>query len=215
MKVKNKIHQFDQTDVKLHQQHCRYQGFFQINEYLVSHQLFNGGESKVLSREIFERGDAVAVIPFDPKRNSIIVVEQFRVGALRSGENPWLIEFIAGMFGQGEAPQAVAVREAKEEANLTLVPEQLVHLTSYFSSPGGTSEQIHLFAAPIDSENIGGVYGLDDEGEDIKVHALALTDALALVNDGTINNAMTIIGIQWLALNAQQLINLWNTNDRN
>ncbi|WP_220347664.1 NUDIX domain-containing protein [Thalassotalea euphylliae] len=215
MKVKNKIHQYDRCDVNLHEQRCRYQGFFRIDEYVLSHQLFNGGESKVLSREIFERGDAVAVIPFDPKNNSIVVVEQFRAGVLRSAENPWLIEFIAGMFGQDEAPEQVAVREAKEEANLNLSPEQLIHLTSYFSSPGGTSEQIHLFAAPIDSENLGGVYGLDDEGEDIKVHVLTLADALALVNDGTINNAMTIIGIQWLALNAQQLVNHWNINDLN
>ena len=210
MKVKNKIHQFDRGDATVHERHCRYQGFFRIDEYLVSHQLFNGGQSKVLSREIFERGDAVAVIPFDPNTRSIVVVEQFRMGALRSGGNPWLVEFIAGMFGEGEAPKEVAVREAQEEANIVLDAEQLVHLTNYYSSPGGTSERIHLYAAPLDCKNVGGVYGLDEEGEDIKVHVLPLTDALAMVNDGTINNAMTIIGIQWLALNAQQLIEHWN-----
>ena len=151
----------------------------------------------------------MAVIPYDPIKNAIVVVEQFRTGALRAQTNPWLIEFIAGMFGQGESLIDVAVREAHEEANISLNPEQLIHLTNYFSSPGGTTEQIHLYAAPVDASDIAGVYGLEEEGEDIKVHVIGLSDALAMVNDGTINNAMTIIGVQWLALNQQQLISQW------
>lgn len=213
MNFKSQIHQFNREDVKLIQKLRRFDGFFKIEEYQVSHQLFNGGESKVLTREIFERGDAVAVIPFDPIRQSIVIVEQFRVGALRAGGNPWLIEFIAGMFSVDESPTDVAVREAKEEANLTLQESKLEHVISYLSSPGGTSEQLHLYVAPVDASCVGGVYGLDEEGEDIKVHELPLKAALELVNDGTINNAMTIIGIQWLALNCQKLTDKWKEND--
>lgn len=214
MEFKSQIHQYNSEDVNLIEKFRRFDGFFKIEEYQVSHRLFNGEMSQVLTREIFERGDAVALIPFDPVRESIVVVEQFRVGALRAGGNPWLIEFIAGMFSKSESPTDVAVREAKEEANLTIEESRLEHITSYLSSPGGTSEKLHLYVAPIDARNVGGVYGLDEEGEDIKVHELPLKDALALVNDGTINNAMTIIGIQWLALNHQKLIAKWEINDR-
>lgn len=209
MGFKSQIHQFSAEDVNLIEKTTRFQGFFQIQEYLVSHKLFNGGTSKVLSREIFERGDAVAVMPFDPVRQSVVVVEQFRTGALRAGGNPWLIEFIAGMFSKDESPTDVAVREAKEEADITLEEDKLQHVMSYLSSPGGTSEQLHLYVAPVDASNVGGVYGLDEEGEDIKVHELPLKEALSLVNNGTINNAMTIIGIQWLALNQEQLLRDW------
>ncbi|NMP32262.1 NUDIX domain-containing protein [Thalassotalea sp. M1531] len=203
-----------ELDVRILDKKCRFQGFFTIEEYQVSHKLFNGGMSKVLNREIFERGDAVAVIPYDPVRNSLIVVEQFRVGAIRTQTNPWLIEFIAGMFSDNESPVDVAVREAKEEANIVLEPDKMRHIMTYLSSPGGTSEQLHLYAAPVDARNVGGVFGLEEEGEDIKVHEIGLNDALALINDGTINNAMTIIGIQWLALNYSQLQSHWADNDK-
>ncbi|MFD2167960.1 NUDIX domain-containing protein [Thalassotalea euphylliae] len=213
MKSKSQFHILGQQDVDLINKETRYQGFFKIDEYSLRHRCFNGDMSRVLSREIFERGDAVCLIPYDPVRNSMVVVEQFRSGALRAGGNPWLIEFIAGMFGKSESPTEVAVREAKEEADLTIEEHTLEHVISYLSSPGGTSEQLHLYVCPIDASSVGGVYGLEEEGEDIKVHELPLDDALSMVNDGTINNGMTIIGIQWLALNHHKLQQKWRTND--
>jgi len=213
LNIKSQFHQISSEDVSVLAKKSCYQGFFRVDEYQVSHRLFNGGMSKVLSREIFERGDAVAVIPYDPLRHSIVVVEQFRAGALRTQANPWLIEFIAGMFSANESPIDVAVREAKEEADITLSKASMRHMMTYMSSPGGTSEQIHLYVAPVHAETVGGVYGLAEEGEDIKVHELSVNDALTFVNDGTINNAMTIIGVQWLALNYQQLQKQWAIDD--
>lgn len=197
--------QYTKADVEIKSINTLYHGFFKIEEYQLTHKLFDGYSSNLLSREIFERGDAVVVMPYDPIRDSLVFIEQFRAGALRTCESPWLLEFIAGMFGKNEEPIDVAIREAKEEANLVITENDLIPITHYLSSPGGMSESIHLFAAKVDASVVGGVYGLDEEGEDIKVHEISRVDAIQMVKDGTINNASTIIGVQWLALNYQEL----------
>ncbi|WDE04221.1 NUDIX domain-containing protein [Thalassomonas viridans] len=206
-----KREQFNPEDVIEHAKETKYQGFFKINEYHISHKLFNGGFSKVLTREIFERGDAVVLVPYDPVNDAVVLLEQFRPGVIRSGEYPWLLEFVAGMFDEGESAAEVAVREAKEEANLDIKEEELVPVLKYFSSPGGMSEHIHIYAARTDSSNVGGVYGLEEEGEDIRVHVFSRTQALQLLEKGKINNAATIIGLQWLALNYQKLQTSWQS----
>ena len=199
---------FSQDNMKVHDIKLEFQGFFKLESYQVSHQLFKGGMSELLSREIFERGDAVVLMPYDPVLDQVILLEQFRPGVIRSGESPWLLEFVAGMFNLNELPEEVAIREAEEEANLVIKPESLIKVMSYFSSPGGMSEQIHLYAACIDSANLDdqqSVYGLPEEGEDILVHVMSREAALTLLTEGKINNAATIIGLQWLALNYQTL----------
>ena len=182
----------------------QYHGFFKINEYQVTHKLFNGAYSDSLSREIFERGDAVVVVPYDPIKDQVVLVEQFRAGALKGDNSPWLLEFVAGMFDDNESPEDVAIREAQEEANLIIEKSALIPVMKFFPSPGGTSECIHLYAAKVDATNVGGIYGLPEEGEDILVHVMARTKALALLAEGKIYNAATVIGLQWLALNYQQ-----------
>jgi len=204
-----KKEQFTPEDVIEHAKETKYQGFFKINEYHVSHKLFNGGFSKVLRREIFERGDAVVLLPYDPVRDTLVLQEQFRPGVMRSGEYPWLLEFVAGMFGEGESAAEVAIREAKEEADLDIAEADLVPVLKYFSSPGGMSEYIHLYVARVDTANVDGVYGLEEEGEDIRVHVVSRAEALELLEKGKINNAATIIGLQWLALNYQKLQTSW------
>lgn len=201
--------EFSPEDVIEHAKETKYQGFFKINEYQVSHKLFDGGFSKVLSREIFERGDAVVLLPYDPVNDTVVLLEQFRPGVMRSGDYPWLLEFVAGMFDKGENAAQVAIREAKEEANLDINESDLVPVMKYFSSPGGMSERIHLYAAKVSSDDVGGVYGLPEEGEDILVHVFSRKDALGLLDKGKISNAATIIGLQWLALNYQQLQTSW------
>jgi len=201
-------HNFSLTDVIIHNVETRFQGFFKIDCYQLSHKLFNGGQSDILSREIFERGDAVVLMPYDAKLDKVILLEQFRAGAIREGETPWLLEFVAGMFNANENPEDVAVREAEEEAGLIIPSDELISIMSYFSSPGGMSEKIHLYAACIDISKLNNdnpVYGLEDEGEDILVHIMPRSEAMALLSEGKINNAATIIGLQWLALNYQSL----------
>jgi ADP-ribose pyrophosphatase len=202
---------FTHEDVKIHLKKTCYQGFFKMDEYHLSHQLFNGGESKILSREVFERGHAVVVIPYDAKNDRVVLLEQFRSGAIGYGDTPWLLEFVAGMFGQNESPIEVAIREAKEEADLTLNETQIDKVMEYFSSPGGTSEVMHLYVANVNSENVGGVHGLVCEGEDILLHVMQREKAFSLLNAGKITNSATIIGLQWLQNNYHQLQKNWSS----
>ena len=204
--------QFNHKDVSVNAVHTRYHGFFKMNEYLLSHQLYSGKHSEVISREVFERGDAVVVMPYDIKTDTVIMIEQFRPGALRTSETtgtPWMLEFIAGMFNEQESPVDVAIREAQEEANLTITKSDLTPIMTYLSSPGGMSECIHLYLASVDStsmnEKIGDVYGLDEEHEDILLHVFSRVEALSLLSQGKITNAATIIALQWLALNYNKL----------
>lgn len=198
---------FDNEQVSVHSVVTKYQGFFKMNEYSLQHKLFSGEQSKIFTREIFERGDAVVVMPYDAKLDKVLLIEQFRPGALRGDDSPWLLEFIAGMFDENETPIEVAIREAKEETNLTIFPNDLVPIMQYLSSPGGMSERIHLYLAHFDSDQItdGAIHGLPEENEDILLHLVSLTQALELLTEGKITNAATIIGLQWLALNYQSL----------
>lgn len=211
MKDKSQITDFNKDDVKIDHVETCFNGFFKVNKYHFSHALYQGGYSNTLTREVFERGDAVAVIPYDPVLDKIVFVEQFRIGAYRTDDAPWLLEFIAGMFGEQESPIEVAIREAQEEANLNLDKSFIEPVMKYLSSPGGTSECIHLYVAKVDASNVGGVYGLEHEGEDIKVLSFSLAQAMAYLAEGKISNAATIIGLQWLALNADNLKQRWQT----
>lgn len=192
---------FDQNDYTVHEHSINYQGFFKLSEYKISHKLFNGGTSNVLSREIFDRGDAVVLLPYDPIADALVFNEQFRPGVMGSLDSPWLLEFVAGMFGENESPVDVAIREAQEEANLHIEEKDITKVMEYYSSAGGTSEKIHLYVAIVDSTGVGGVYGLPEEGEDIKVHVIKREVAMNLLSDGKIINAASIIGLQWLQMN--------------
>jgi len=206
------ILQFSSKDVNVSQLTTKYQGFFQLNEYQLTHSLFSGEQSASLKREIFERGDAVVVLPYDAKLDKVLLIEQFRPGALRTSDDmvsasPWQLEFIAGMFAKNENPVDVAIRETKEEANIDISGKNLTPIMQYLSSPGGMSECIHLYLALIDSQQVavGSVHGLDEENEDILLHLVDRSEAMTLLTQGKITNAATIIGLQWLALNYQTL----------
>jgi len=204
-KQKNSLLRFCGDDFSIASINRKYDGFFKVDEYMLSHRQYNGTTSATLSREIFERGDAVVVMPYDPIKDKLVLIEQFRSGAIRSYDSPWLLEFIAGMFAKDESPVDVGIREAKEEANLDISPDNIHPVMKYLSSPGGTSECIHLYVAKVNSDNVGGVYGLPEEGEDILVHVVSREEALKLLEQGKISNAATIIGLQWLQLNYKNI----------
>lgn len=199
--------QYGANDVSISSITAKYKGFFKLNEYQLSHKLFSNKQSNVFSREVFERGDAVVVLLYDQKQDKLLLLEQFRAGALRTSDTPWMLEFVAGMFDDNESAIDVAVRETKEEANITLSPESIKPIMKYHSSPGGTSECIHLCWATFDCNKVspGSIFGLEDENEDILLHIISREGALALLDEGKISNAATIIGLQWLALNYQNL----------
>ena len=207
-KSKKKIMlEYDKSDVCVDAIKPKYQGFFSLNEYQLSHKLFSGEHSDTFCREIFERGDAVVVMLYDEVKDKVLLLEQFRAGAIRTSTTPWMLEFVAGMFDENETAIDVAIRETKEEANIDIVADDVTLIMKYLSSPGGMSECIHLYLAKFDSTEVstGDIFGLDEENEDILLHLVSRQEALLLLSQGKITNAATIIGLQWLALNYQIL----------
>ncbi len=185
-----------------------YDGFFRLERYRLRHRLFRGGWSREITRELFERGHAVAVLLYDPVLDAVVLIEQFRIGALDAPGDPWLLEIVAGVLDKpDETPEDVARREAIEEANCYI--QEMVHVCEYFVSPGGTSERISLFCGKVDAAGVEGVYGLAEEAEDIRVVVVPFPEALAQLQTGNIKSAAPIIALQWLQLNHDQLRARW------
>ena len=195
------------TDVEILEKTICFEGFFRIERYHLRHRLFNGDWSHPLVRELFERGHAAAVLPYDPIRDEVILIEQFRIGALNAPGGPWLMEIVAGMIEVDESAPDVVKRESIEEANCIIT--DLIPLCDFLVSPGGTTERVALFCGRVDTTHAGGVHGASDEGEDIKVHVITLDAAIALLQTGRINSASAIIALQWLTLNRDYARNLW------
>ena len=203
-----KLVQFTHKDVSVKPVKNLYKGFFQVDLYQFEHALFAGGKSELISREILERGDAIAVLPYDPISDTVLLIEQIRIGAIKSKHSPWLLECIAGMTDGSDDYESVVKKEAYEEAGLNLT--ELEFMLSYLSSPGGTTERLHLYLARADLSDVeSGVYGLETEGEDIKTHVLSVDDALTRLNNGEMDNAATVICMQWLALNYEKMKHKW------
>jgi len=186
-------------------------GFFRLERFRLRHALFAGGMSPPLTRELFERGHAVAVLPYDPVRDAVVLIEQFRIGALQRVAGPWLVEIVAGIVGGDEPPESVARREAVEEAGLCL--GRLEKVGRFYVSPGGSSESIHLYCGEVDASVAGGIHGLVEEGEDIRVFAETVDGAMGRLAAGEIDSAIPVIALQWLALNRTRLRRDWATPD--
>ena len=189
---------FGLQDTEIIQQEVGYRGFFRLLKVRLRHKLFAGGWSNEITRELFVRGHAAAVLPYDAVRDEIILVEQFRVGAIYEQGSPWLLEVVAGIVEAGETAEDVARREAQEEAGLTITT--LTPISSYYPSPGGCSERISLFLGEVDASLAPTHGGLSDESEDIRVHRVCRSQAMQWLAEGKLDNASTIIALQWLAL---------------
>jgi ADP-ribose pyrophosphatase len=185
-----------------------YRGFFRLDAYRLRHRKFDGGWTQELSREVFERGHAVAVLPYDPERDRVILIEQFRIGAYAAGLDAWLLETVAGVIEAGEIAEDVARREAQEEAGCDIT--DLAPIAEVMLSPGGCSETLAVYCGRVDSRGAGGIHGLDQEGEDIRVLVLPPEEALTRVMASRGANANAIIPLQWLLLNHQELRQLWS-----
>ena len=197
----------DELQVEIVEREACFRGFYALDRLRLRHSLFRGGMGPEISRELFVRHDAVCVLPYDPQRDCVVAIEQFRVGVMDKSARPWLLEPVAGLIDKGESPEAVAYREAQEEAGVTL--QALWPVTSYYPSPGGSDERVYLFVGRCDSQGVGGLHGLAEEGEDIRVHVMAFDQALAAMQAGRFDNAASIIALQWLALNREQLRQVW------
>jgi ADP-ribose pyrophosphatase len=210
MTTKNQsVATYGKNDVEIIARDTRYSGFFSIDLYRFRHRLFNGEISGEITREIFERGHAAVLLPFDPVRDEVVLIEQIRIAAFDTSETPWLLEMVAGMIEEGESPEDVARREATEEAGLEV--KRTKNVLSYLASPGGASERSTIFVGEVDAATAQGIHGLADENEDIRVHVVSREQAYQWVEEGKIDNAASVIALQWLQLHYQALRNEWTT----
>ncbi|UNH39368.1 ADP-ribose diphosphatase [Moellerella wisconsensis] len=198
---------YSNNDVEIISIRKLFKGFFALMEYRFRHRLFAGGWSEEITREVFERGNAAVVLPYDPIRDQVVLIEQIRIPAIETSETPWLLEAVAGMIEPGEEIEHVVRREAEEEAGLTI--KRCEKMLSYLSSPGRTTERMYVYAGEVDSSTANGIHGLASENEDIRVHVVTREQAYSWVEQGLIDNAATVIALQWLEINQQKLRKKW------
>ncbi|MCX7068029.1 MAG: NUDIX domain-containing protein [Methylococcales bacterium] len=192
----------------IHKKEVAYAGFFRLEKYWLTHTLYNGGWSEEICRELFVRGRCVAVLLYDPHADKVVLIEQFRVGAILNPNKAWLIEIVAGAIEEGETAVEVAHREALEEAGCII--QELRVISEFYTTPGGAAERITLFCGKVDSTKIvEGVHGLTEEQEDILVRTVDFSEAYRMVESNEIDSAIPILAIQWLALNKQALQAQW------
>ncbi len=197
-------------EFKINHTEIAYKGFFRLEKYQLQHTLYKGGWSAEITRELFMRGNCVAVLLYDSNRDEVVLIEQFRAGAILNPDKAWLIEIVAGAIEEGETAEEVACRESIEEAGCEI--EELFLINEFYTTPGGASERISLFCGKVDASNVGGVHGLDDEHEDILVSAVKFDEAFQMLELGKIESGIPIIALQWLYINKQKLIEKWGVN---
>ena len=199
---------FNRDDVEvLNRENC-HSGFLKLEKLRLRHRLYAGGWSEAMQREVILRDEAVGVLLFDPDRDQLVLVRQFRVGLIGQSSDAWLLELVAGMVKPGEEVEQVAIRESIEEADCE--PTDLIRICEYFNSPGTSNEKLTLFCGRVDASTATGIHGLVEEHEDIEVVVMPLDDAFQAIASGDINNAMTIIAIQWLQLHKTTILKGWN-----
>lgn len=185
-----------------------FQGHFRVARYVFRQDLYQGGRSEPFSREVFERGQAAALLPYDPVRDEVVLIRQFRAGSYVAGRHPWSWEIVAGIIEEGESPEDLVRREAVEEANLKVA--DLEFINSVMLTPGACSESCTMFAGRVDASAAGGIFGLASENENILVKAIAFTEVRAMLDRAEIDNAIAVIALQWLALHRDALRKRWS-----
>lgn len=198
---------FDQSSVKVLNRETTLDSFLQVDQLRLQHRLFEGGWSEVIDRELLVKTPAVGVLLVDPHRHELVMLRQFRVGMMDTEACPWPLELVAGLIDTDETPDQVALREVGEETGL--IATNLTKICEYFNSPGASSEKVSLFCAQVDASTAGGVHGLDAEHEDIQLVVVSEAEAQLALETGAINNAMSLIALQWYRLHRDSLVAAW------
>lgn len=193
----------NRDDVEILEEAVGYDGYSKLYRYRLRHRLFDGGWSAEVRRELLERGNAVCVLPYDPVRDEVVLVEQFRIGAYAAGIPAWQLEIVAGVVEDGETEEDVARRELTEEAGCTA--RDLHFVCRALSSSGILSELVGVYCGIVDTSAAGGIHGLDHEHEDIRASVHSFDDAMRLVEDGVFQHCQGIVALQWLATNRDRL----------
>jgi len=189
---------FSHDDVTVDSREDLYRGYFRAEKVQFRHRRFRGDVSDTVTRELFVTKGAVSVLLYDPAMDAVVFVEQFRVGALDSTRSPWQLEMVAGMLDKSLPIEEIARREAMEEAGCEV--SSMVRIGSFFTTPGICNEQFHVYAAKVDASSLAGQGGLDEEHEDIRIHVVPRHQAFAWLDAGHIENAMTVLALQWLRI---------------
>ncbi len=192
-------HHAKAEDVTIRHAYPPHGSFFAMQSVEVDYRQFDGTRSPVVAREVFLGVDAAIVLPYDMKRDRILLVEQMRMGAvMRQDPQPWLLEPIAGMVDGGETPEEAARRESAEEAQLHKL--ELRHIASFYPSPGSTTDYFYTYLGLCDLPDDHVAFGgLDAESEDLRLHLMGFEAALALVRSGEINAGPLVMMLYWLA----------------
>ncbi len=198
---------FAEQDYRLLERERVFNGYFSVERLTLQHKTFSGGWNEPLTREMFERGDAVGVLPYDPVSDELILIEQFRPGAIRPGHTPWMLELVAGIVEPGESDEDVVHREAMEEAGCSF--SGLEPIAAYYPSAGACSEHVRLFVGCVSEAAIGQVRGEAGEGEDILVHALGRERVFAELDAGRIDNGHTLIALLWFRIHWRRIRDAW------
>ena len=182
-----------------------HQGFCTVKSVDLRFRRHDGKWSDVVTREYIDKPGAVGVLPLDLKRKKVILIRQFRIGGIITGElEQWPWEIVAGIKDHlQESALMTAQRELQEETGLK--SEKIVPFMSYFTAPGYTTEKIELFYALIDSEKAAKYAGLAAENEDIIVDRISFAEVGEALKQGKIINGMTLIALEWLMLHKNEL----------
>lgn len=197
----------DQDDIEILRRDRAYDGYVKVDKYHLRHRRHDGDWTGAFDREMIERGHAAAVLPYDPARDEVVLIEQFRIGAHAAGHAPWQIEIVAGIIEPGETAEDVARREAVEECGCEI--GEMTAIYEILASPGIITETIAIYCGRVDAGSAGGVHGVAEENEDIRAFTVPALEAITWPASGKITNGTTIIALQWLALNRDELRAEW------
>lgn len=192
------------NDVDIANRSTVFDGYTRVDLYRLRYRRYDGRWSRPIEREVVLRGDAAAVLLYDPRLDQVVLIEQFRVSALAAGRNPWQLEVVAGGRKPRERFEDVARREALEEAGCSILGEiELIY--EFMTSPGTGPDLVKLYCGRIDAAGSGGIHGVQEEDEDIRVVSIAFTEAHRLLTAGAVENCTTIVALQWLAVHRDRL----------
>ena len=195
-------------DVEIVEAKTGFDRFLRLEVFRYRQRLYSGKWSPIRTYDVLRRGPAVAVVPYDPLRDSVVLVEQLRLPAMLANAAPWQVEIPAGLVDAGEQPETVAAREMREETGLALIGDP-IPIQRYLPSPGDSDESVYLYCARVDASLAGGVHGVPEEGEDIRTIVKTVAEIEAMLDAGAIENGHTLIGLYWLLRHRNRLRRQW------
>ncbi len=184
-----------------------YDGFSRLTRLVYQFRQLDGDWSPEIEREVLERHAAAAVLPYDPQRDAVVLIEQFRPGAHLAGHDGWQLEPLGGIRDPGEAPQETARREALEEAGCNVTDLQPV--CGFLISPGSVAEHVSVYCGRTDADKVGVTGGRAEEGEETRVQIVPFADAEASLAAGRFEFALTLIALHWLVIHRPRLRAMW------